>query len=657
MANGRPLFGAAYYDEYMPEERLEKDVEMMKAAGISVVRIGESTWSTIERSEGRFDFSSLDRVVEAMGRAGIGVIVGTATYAIPAWLARTCPEILVETPQGRRKFGARQNMDIAHPAFLFHAERIIRAVVGRYAPYPAVIGFQADNETKHYGNVGAAAQARFVSYLREKFGSTDRLNEAFGLDYWSDRVDSWEDFPAVEGSINASLSCEYSAFQRHMVSEYLAWQVAIIEEYKRPDQFVTHNFDFEWRGYSYGIQGDVDHAEASRAFDLVGIDVYHPSQDLLTGREIAFAGDVARSLKRQNYLVMETQAQGFPEWLPYPGQLRLQAFSHLASGASMVEYWHWHSIHNAIETYWKGLLSHDLEANPTYEEAASVGRDFERLGDRLILREKRNALAFVVSNRALSAFDSFKQVFGTTYNDVFRRFYDAVYDLNVECDVVFDSPDLASEISRYDCVVVPALYAVSDATLLALEDYVKRGGHLAATFLCGFCDEFAKVRAMPQPAFLSRALGVRVRRFTKGGDGLVDGFMELVEAEGAKALVRYGQPQWGEYAALSLNDYGSGQAAYIGCMPTRDFAATFMRRLLSAFGLYDEGRDGAFPLVRKSGVNGRGKAVRYYLNYSGAPLSFDYAGFGGMELLSDEFVAKGASVELAAWGVAIIEEA
>ena len=86
--------------------------------------------------------------------------------------------------------------------------------------------------------------------------------------------------------------------------------------------------------------------------DIAGVDIYHPSQDNLTGTEISFGGDVTRSMKGgKNYLVIETEAQGFPQWVPYPGQLRLQAFSHLALGANMVEYWHWHSIHNSAETY------------------------------------------------------------------------------------------------------------------------------------------------------------------------------------------------------------------------------------------------------------------------------------------------------------------
>ncbi len=104
--------------------------------------------------------------------------------------------------------------------------------------------------------------------------------------------------------------------------------------------------------------------EASQSLTLAASDIYHPTQDQLTGAEISFGGDVTRSLKDNNYLVMECQAQAFKYWTPYPGQLRLHAFSHLASGALGILYWNWHSIHCGYETYWKGLLSHDLSLIP-----------------------------------------------------------------------------------------------------------------------------------------------------------------------------------------------------------------------------------------------------------------------------------------------------
>lgn len=248
------LYGVAYYDEYMPCERLNEDIRMMKEAGINVVRIAESTWSTHEPQNGVFDFTSVDRVLDAMHRAGIHVIVGTPTYAVPTWMVKEHPDVLATTAKGPGKYGARQIMDITHPAYLFYAERIIRQLISRVSGHPAVIGYQTDNETKHYHTAGANVQLLFVKYIREKFKTLDRVNRAFGLDYWSNRINSWEDFPSVVGTINGSLGAEFAKFQRKLVTDFLNWQVSIVNEYKRPDQFVTQNFDFEWRGHSYGIQ-------------------------------------------------------------------------------------------------------------------------------------------------------------------------------------------------------------------------------------------------------------------------------------------------------------------------------------------------------------------------------------------------------------------
>ena len=77
------------------------------------------------------------------------------------------------------------------------------------------------------------------------------MNYEFGLDYWSNRINAWEDFPDVRGTINGSLGAEFEKFQRTLVDEFLSWQADIVNEYRREDQFITHNFDFEWRGYSY----------------------------------------------------------------------------------------------------------------------------------------------------------------------------------------------------------------------------------------------------------------------------------------------------------------------------------------------------------------------------------------------------------------------
>ncbi|GAB3783654.1 beta-galactosidase [Spirosoma horti] len=672
--NNQLLFGVAYYDEYMPYERLQKDIAMMKETGINVVRIAESTWSTMEPQEDVFDFSHIDRVLDAMHKAGIKVIVGTPTYAVPTWLVRKYPDVLATTVQGPNRYGARQNMDISNTHFRQHAEKAIRKMLVHVKDHPAIIGYQVDNETKAYNTAGPEVQKQFVAYMKTKFGTLEAINKAFGLDYWSNRINRWEDFPSMVGSINASQVAEFAKFQRKLVTDYLAWQTKIVNEYKRPGQFVTQNFDLEWRGYSYGIQPDVDHFAAAKALDVAGIDIYHPTQDALTGTEIAFGGDIARSMKvdassGKNYLVIETEAQGFPEWLPYPGQLRLQAFSHLASGANMLEYWHWHSTHNAIETYWKGLLSHDFEPNPTYDEAKTIGKDFARLSPELINLKKINQVAILFSNEAQTAFNAFK--FGwysqNNYNDILRPMYDALYRMNVGVDFIDPS---SQNIEQYKLLVVPALYAAPDSLLQRLNRFVKNGGHIVYTFKSGFSDQHVKVRTTPQPGLISEALGITYTQFTipqnvslKGdpfGVGAdknkIKGWMELVTPVSAKVLAYYDHPVWGNYAAVTENPFGKGLATYIGCWTDGAVTEKILADAVKKANLWGAAQSLYFPLITRQGTNEQGKTVHYLFNYSAKPGQLTYPFANGRELIQGGTVPKNSVLDLAPWGVKIIEE-
>src|SRR3569833_98702 len=217
------LYGVAYYDEYMPYDRLDKDVRMMKEAGISVVRIAESTWSTMEPLEGVYDFTHIDRVLNAMHKAGISVIIGTPTYAVPTWLVKKYPDVLAITNRGPNQYGARQNMDITNVHFRSYAEKAIRKMLEHIKDHPAIIGYQVDNETKPYGSRGHYVQAQFVAYMKAKYPSLDSLNKIFGLDYWSNRINNWDDFPSVNGSINASLNVVFAFFLRSLVIVFFVW--------------------------------------------------------------------------------------------------------------------------------------------------------------------------------------------------------------------------------------------------------------------------------------------------------------------------------------------------------------------------------------------------------------------------------------------------
>ena len=683
------LYGAAYYDEYMPYDRLQQDVAMMKKAGINTVRIAESTWSTCEPQEGVFDFSHVERVMDAMEEAGINVIIGTPTYAIPTWMVKSHPDVMAETVKGRGIYGARQIMDITHPVYRFYAERVIRKLMECTAHRKCVIGFQVDNETKYYGTAGKNVQEKFVKYLRKKFNNDlDAMNHEFGLDYWSNRINAWEDFPDVRGTINGSLGAEFEKFQRTLVDEFLSWQADIVNEYRREDQFITHNFDFEWRGYSYGVQPDVNHYHAAKALTIAGTDIYHPTQDDLTGAEIAFGGDMTRSLKRDNYLVLETEAQGYPGWTPYKGQLRLQAYSHLASGANSVMYWHWHSIHNSFETYWKGLLSHDMQENAPYREACIIGNEFSRLGSHLVNLKKKNDVAILVSNEALTALKWFGIEAtaagdnGIGYNDVVRWLYDALFKMNIECDFVWPESD---NLDQYKAIFVPALYAAPDELLEKLKQYTANGGTLVATFKTAFANENVKVSHEMQPHILSNCFGISYQQFTfpknvgltgsiigENSISEIDGknvtketadvsvasakvFMELLMSQEAEVLAFYDHYNWKEYAAITKNHYGKGTAIYIGCMTDDNTLKAVLTEALNSAEV--EIPEYSWPVIVRKGINDLNKCVRYILNYSAEEQNVIYHGANGTELFSEESVQDGDTVTVLPWNLKIVEEA
>jgi beta-galactosidase len=167
----RLRFGAAYYREYSPYERLEKDLDLMAEASFSVIRVGESVWATWEPEEGVFDLDWLQPVLDGAHQRDIAVILGTPTYAIPPWMRRKYPEVMADRATGEAiPFGHRQNVDFSHPAFRHLAERVVRRIVERYAGHPAVIGYQVDNEPGVELLHNRAVFDGFVDHLRRTYG-------------------------------------------------------------------------------------------------------------------------------------------------------------------------------------------------------------------------------------------------------------------------------------------------------------------------------------------------------------------------------------------------------------------------------------------------------------------------------------------------------
>jgi beta-galactosidase len=685
------LYGAAYYNEYMPQdtpnaqnERLEKDVALMKAAGLSVVRMGESTWSLWEPEDGHFEYAWMDHIVDAMSKAGIKVILGTPTASIPAWMAHEHPEILADRiPEGAFggkpvpvAYGIRQNMDTDSPTYRFYAERLIRHIVAHYKDNPDVIGWQLDNETSSYGAANPDVFIGFQHHLEKKFGTPEELSKAWFLNYWGENIHRWEDLPTRDGTISTGYKLEWTRWSQMRVTDFLHWQAALVRECAAPRQFVTTD-------YGSMMRHDVNEEAIATALDIVANNIYHGTQDHYDGSTQSMQGDFSRSLKHGNFLITETNAQS-TDWSsafqfpPYDGQLREDVYTHLSNGADMVEYWHWASIAGGQETYWKGILSHDLEPNRAYAEMSRTAHELEKIGPHLVglkiknqvailwSRDSANAIGFMpFTSNAAMPWEAGRPTAG--YDSLVHQIHRSLYDLNVGTDFVFPE---TQDFSAYKLLVVPALYISDDALLKRISDYVKNGGRVVMTFKSGFANENSAVRWVRAPGPLREAAGFNYQEFSNlekplalkgdpyhaGDDNKVSYWAEFLMPDHAKAIAYYDHPFFGKWPAITENSFGSGTLIYEGTYLSNALQTAVLRDAVQKAGL--AGPDQQLPATVhvQHGVNRTGHRIHYYFNYSGNEVKANYEYGAGTNLLDGKAVAKGSALALPAWDLAIIEE-
>ena len=434
----------------------------MAEADLTVIRVGESVWSTWEPEDGHFSLDWLEPVLDGAHQRGISVILGTPTYAMPPWLARKYPEVRAERQTGVRiPYGHRQDADYSHPAFRFHADRVVRQVVGRYADHPAIIGYQVDNEPgmELFHNRGAFET--FVDRLRERYGDVATLSDRWGLVYWSHRLSRWDDLWVPDGNTVPSYDLAWRRFQSALTTEFISAQAAIVKELARSDQFVTTCMSSHAPPSipptSTATWTSPRSTRTTRCRPRSRCPSPRPRQ-----RRRARAGTSRRAPGRSTsrptstraardepFLVTETNAISIGEphsnFPAYDGQWRQAAWALVSRGARMVEYWHWHSIHFGHEAYWLGVLNHDGEPGRCYGEVKRIAGDFKRAGSgcrrpRARRRRRRPVLAREQMGDGVPAPappEGSLEADTGSYERIFGRFYEGLFGAGLQADIVY----------------------------------------------------------------------------------------------------------------------------------------------------------------------------------------------------------------------------
>ena len=556
-------------------------------------------------------------------------------------------------------YGARQNFDLTNPTYRWYAERITRRLLQRYAGHPSVIGFQVDNETGTAGAQNPAVIDAFTEHLKRTYGSVDVINELWGLTYWSHRLGDWADLWPPAGNTSPGYDLAWRRFQAKLTTDFLAWQVGIVRDYARDDQFVIQDV--------VGLHGriEADRYAIGELMDVTAENFPHATQDGLahppvsglhmypartTGSgpaQLYQRSDMAYGVQRSNFLITEMNPisiAGSDNVFPcYDGQWRMAAFSTISRGADMVAYWHWHSLHYGHEIYSHGILNHDLEPNRNYDEVATIGRDLERHGELLTGLTPAAEVAFLYSYDSRWAMDCqppLKTPDGSTgdvrsYQRIFDTLYRGFFDARAQ-SIVLPVPadqEKGADLADFSVVVAPALYVATDDQLEALARYAEGGGHLVITIRTGYADEHARARWVRSPGPLRPAAGVGYNLDSnlatplpvtgRPGFDCPNGAQALawmdelvVEDESTEVLAGYDHPHFGRFPAITSHPYGKGRVTYVGTLPDEALARAVGDWVLRSAGITPLG-DGLPEPVRHTRAQTRdGRTLDFLSNWS-----------------------------------------
>jgi beta-galactosidase len=520
--------GVCYYPEHWPEDWWADDARRMREMGLSRVRIGEFAWSRIEPDPGRFDWGWLDRAIDTLHSAGLGIILGTPTATPPKWLIDRHPDILPCDAHGRpRRFGSRRHYDFSSATYRREAARIVEAVVARYGLHPGVIAWQTDNEYGCHDTVESfspEAAAAFRRWLAAKYGEVARLNAAWGTVFWSQEYRSFDEVDPPNATVTEANPAHRLDWRRFASDEVVAFnrmQADIIRAHAL-GRDVMHNFMGNFTAF--------DHHAVGRDLDVAGWDSY-PLGFLDQGWDDAatkarylrqghpdFAGfhhDLYRGAGRGRMWVVEQQP-GPVNWAPWnpaplPGMVRLWTWEAFAHGAELVSYFRWRQAPFAQEQMHAGLTRPDRVDDVAAGEVRQVAAELRGITPtpapaKVALLFDYASIWLLDIQRQGRDFDPLRLAF---------EWYGALRGLGLDVDIL--PPD--ADLSGYRLIVAPSV-PMADADLagrLAASDAVVLMGPRSGSKTADY-----RIPDTLPPGPLGALLGVKVTRVESLRPGIVE---------------------------------------------------------------------------------------------------------------------------------------
>ena len=649
-------FGVDYYPEHWvfpyggsaenPDAQWLQDAQLMHAAGVNIVRIGEFSWGLCEKEDGKFNFDWIKRVMDIMGDHGIQVVLGTPTAAPPIWLARKHPEILPVDERGLSMHeGTRRAICLNSDAYWTHSKRIVEKMAQELGSHPQLIAWQIDNSLG--GNFTEASfnedtRRDWHGWLEAKYETIEKLNDQLGLRHWGQIVSAWNQVPMpmyAPAVHNPALVLDWNRFCSDTIVQFVGMQAEILRKIT-PDRPITTNLR--------ALKHRFDHFDLAEVLDFVSVE--STAAIRTKPSEIACEIDMLRSLKKENvktpdgdtgFWVMEQKA-GNVNWqevnsVVRPGVLRMFTYQLVSRGATAVIFFRWRQSRFGSEKFHGAVLPHHLEGSRrVFNEVSQIGEELKILAPALKDTRVATEACIIYSHDnewTLQQPNPQNKFF--SLRDHIQLIYNALHDRNILVDFARPNEDL----SKYKIVFAPSLHLLSAGDADRLKFYVQNGGTLIGTFNTGLVDEHSIAPDSGFPNNLTDLFGLEVQEFdmlppTEENHLTFKGafptshlhpaklWCDLIEPKGCQVLATYSKDFYAGKPAITMNTFGLGKAVYIGTQSHQHFYHDLVAWLRNMGGLH--------PLLKvpeNIEVSMRekdGSRVYFLLNHQNSPIRVQF---------------------------------
>lgn len=585
--------GIAYYPEHWDEKEWHKDLLRIKEMGVNTIRIGEFMWSTLEPTEGNYDFTLLDKMVDVITSHGFDILLGTPTATFPVWIYKNYDDVMAVDSNGhKRKYGTRRQYCYNSESYLRLSKIITEKVVKRYKHHSKVIGIQIDNELGHEGSDFCQCENcknAFREYLKDKYNDINELNEIHGNVFWGQSFLSFEDIEVPFGDLldhNPSLRLEYARFLSRSLVSYANEMIKVTKRNKGDHQVVTTNLPgglFNKWFDANDLVSDVDFVSFDN-YPIWGGEV-HNADDAKVAMEL----DMIRGLKEKKFWIVEeligAQGHDLVGWLPRPNQAKLWAMQAHLRGAENIFFFRYKGMNKGEEQFCQGIFDVDDEVNEKFDEVKSffsdVSNDFNT--ENLVMNNK---VAILYDFDNIWSWKIQPQSSVYNFHQELMKHYRPLYDLNVNVDVISTHKDF----NHYETIILPNMQIIDDELYKELENFLNEGKNIVFSYRSGIRNQFNNMRLGEN--IISEMIGGKIESYEAlSGDNTLsinynnsnyglEVWRDIVRPITSKPLVKYTDYGFSDKACVTVNSYKSTQIYYIGASLDHDLLLELYKKIL-----------------------------------------------------------------------------